>query len=153
MHVILISRFSQVEVYWKWDSYIFKIRAIIIATAKSKNMTYRRIVYHMWWQVHATLPRLVLHINDEAPSVCQACKVAIFPLNPSAFLLELIFSRRVSRIEQRTRLYKISLQRLCCMIVDHMLNVLLIFIFLLNYFCKLCRIHWKGLLLCCTHKI
>jgi vesicle coat complex subunit len=26
-------------------------------------------------QVHATVPRLVLHANDEAPSVCEACKV------------------------------------------------------------------------------
>ncbi|XP_024369013.1 protein SHOOT GRAVITROPISM 6 isoform X1 [Physcomitrium patens] len=33
-------------------------------------------------QVHATLPRLVLHINDEAPSVCQACKDTLKRLAP-----------------------------------------------------------------------
>ncbi|KAG0560676.1 hypothetical protein KC19_9G004300 [Ceratodon purpureus] len=33
-------------------------------------------------QVHATLPRLVLHINDEAPSVCQACKETLKRLAP-----------------------------------------------------------------------
>lgn len=27
-------------------------------------------------QVHATLPQLVFHVNDEAPSVSQACEVS-----------------------------------------------------------------------------
>jgi hypothetical protein len=33
-------------------------------------------------QVHTTLPRLVLHINDEAPTVCQGCKDTLKRLAP-----------------------------------------------------------------------
>ncbi|CAK9194427.1 unnamed protein product [Sphagnum troendelagicum] len=33
-------------------------------------------------QVHATVPRLVLHANDEAPSVCEACKNTLIKIAP-----------------------------------------------------------------------
>lgn len=39
-------------------------------------------LFHAFLQIHKILPRLVFHVNDEAPSVSLACKNALRSISP-----------------------------------------------------------------------